>query len=99
MLINSLKFTQYGKWNLATIPLDCREKNSVSIFFQYVKFGDEVVNEKKVSIKRIVECVVFIIDCEQLFKPFQPSVGFHLETSHFANDWFLYELQRWVEMG
>ena len=53
---------------------------------------------KKAALKAL-ECVVFIIDCEQLFKPFQLSVRFHIETSRFANDWFLYELQRWVEMG
>ena len=32
---------------------------------------------------------------------FQPSVAFHIETSHLSktNDWFLYETQHWVEMG
>ena len=36
--------------------------------------------------------------------PFQPSVVFHIETSHLfllckTNDWFLYETQRWPEMS
>ena len=30
-------------------------------FFQYVKFGDEVVDD---------ECGVFIVDCKQVLKPF-----------------------------
>ena len=32
----------------------------------------------------------------RLFNPFQPSVAFHIETSH---DWFLYETQDWAEIG
>ena len=34
----------------------------------------------------------------------QPSVAFHVEKQSFdlhrkSNDWFLYERQRWAEMG
>ena len=29
---------------------------------------------------------------------FQPSVGFHEETSKIS-DWFLFEIQHWTEMG
>ena len=35
--------------------------------------------------------------------PFQPKVAFHIETSHLfcfkSNDWFIYEIQLWIEMG
>ena len=32
--------------------------------------------------------------------PFQPSVAFHIETSHLKINWlFLYEMQHWAEMG
>ena len=31
-------------------------------------------------------------------KPFLPSVVFHMETCK-ANDWFLYEMQQWAEVG
>ena len=34
--------------------------------------------------------------------PIQPSVALHIETSYLfrkTNDWFLYEMQHWAEMG
>ena len=40
-----------------------------------------------------------------LFNLFRPSVAFHMKNSHSfilhskTNDWFLYEMQHWVEMG
>ena len=40
-----------------------------------------------------------------LFNLFRPSVAFHMKNSHSfillskTNDWFLYEMQNWVEMG
>ena len=34
--------------------------------------------------------------------PFQPSATFHIEAKYLkckSNDWFLYEMQHWAEMG
>ena len=31
--------------------------------------------------------------------PYQPSVDFYIEMLSKSNDWFLYEMQHWVEMG
>ena len=37
------------------------------------------------------------------FNPFQSSVAFHIETIYLicysSNDWFLYKMQQWAEMG
>ena len=39
----------------------------------------------------------------EVVNPFQPSLAFHTETSHLfhckTNDWFLYEVKHWAEMG
>ena len=42
-----------------------------------------------------VECLKIVIN------PFQPSILFHIETSHLfvSNDWFLCEMQHWAKMG
>ena len=41
-----------------------------------------------------------LVDAETLtcIYLFQPSAAFHLETSEI-NDWFLFEMEHWADMG
>ena len=46
--------------------------------------------------------MAFITQFYMVLNPFQPNVALYIETNNFhckSNDWLVYEIQHWAEMG